>query len=215
MPFAPLVACLACASTTSNTPRMQPSPDSNPDSAAAAAMAPSQPIQEEWMATAPPPQTTTQMQRARVETMLEASQTTPSSEQLLSEGPGIYRALLAIFNDPRAPLPARQKALASMANIDDARGIATLRDVLFEPTSAPPFLRTAVKALARAKGARAVSDVAGALSREDPTVRIAAAEALGEIGGPAARMALSKQLETEGDPAVRAALERALAKATP
>ncbi|MHB8419535.1 MAG: HEAT repeat domain-containing protein [Myxococcales bacterium] len=214
-----LWAASSCAGPAGSGPTMQPSPDRNPSSDAAAAMAPSQPIQQQpWMAIGPPPQTTTQEQRARVEVLLSQASAAPPSEQLLAQGPGVYSALAAIFHDPEAPLPTRARALESMANLQDSRGFAVLHEVLASPSSKPPspfFAHTAIRVLVRAQGTAAVRSISDAFAWKDPTVRIEGAEALGRIGGPEAHTALQRQLELESDPGVRAALEQALAKATP
>ncbi|HUB08165.1 MAG TPA: HEAT repeat domain-containing protein [Myxococcales bacterium] len=217
-----LVLCLgaafSCAGPSANAPPMTPSPSRSPNSSAAAAMAPSQPIQQFGMTTIPQPPPTAEKQRAHIQLLLEGSETPPPSEQLLAQGPGVFHALDAIFHDPTAKLSTRGRALASMANLDDDRGFAELRGVLASPSTTAPqpfFARTAIDALARAQGARAVSAIADALTWKDPGVREAAADALGRIGGPDARAALQARLALESDPGVRAALERALAKATP
>ncbi len=209
---------LSCAGPAAQGPTMTPSPDRNPNSAAAAAMAPSQPIQQYGMVTVPPPQTAQQNQRARVQVMLEAHPEPPSSQELLAQGPGVYHALTTIFHDPTAPLATRARAESSLANIADSRGFAELHGVIASPSTESPlpfFARTAIAAVARAQGARAVPDIALGFAWKDPTVRTAAAEALGQIGGPDARAALQQRLAEESDPGVREALQRALAKATP
>jgi HEAT repeat protein len=76
-------------------------------------------------------------------------------------------------------------------------------------------VRSALAVLAKTEGAEAIPAIAAKLSSHDATVRRAAAEALGEIGGPKARAALQKQLDAEDQPEVRAAIERAMAKASP
>jgi HEAT repeat protein len=213
-----LCLTLGCASPVASGPAMTPSPSRNPDSSAAAAMSPSQPLQQQDITTIPQPETTTQDQRAHVQVMLESRDSPAPKETLLSEGRGVFHALDAIFRDRTAKLATRGRALASMANLDDERGFAELHEVLNSPSTGGSqvfFARVSIGALARAQGARAVRAIAGAFVWKDPTVRIAGAEALGQIGGPDARGALQHQLDEESDPGVRDALQKALAKATP
>ncbi|MHB1846531.1 MAG: HEAT repeat domain-containing protein [Deltaproteobacteria bacterium] len=190
-------------------------PDGPPNSAAAAAEWPDQPAQLQPGAPAPPPLSSAELQRGRVETLLEGPGYEPNQDQIRGLGTGTLRALIAVYHDTTKPEGERARALQAISYIDDGRARAELRLALERPEVAPLYKRTALFGLARSGGSTSIPEVAEALDSPDVSVRSAAAEALGQIGGPQARDALAHRLESETDPKVRAALQRSLAKASP
>lgn len=128
---------------------------------------------------------------------------------------GSFQSLADAFNDSGQPAATRARALDALADLEDPRALALVQQTLDAPSAPPLFVRAALAALARARGAAAIPAIAVKLGSKDAAVSQAAVEALGRIGGPQARAALQKQLDAETRPALRAALERAMAAATP
>jgi HEAT repeat protein len=149
--------------------------------------------------------------RAKVDQLLGIPGYVADRGALKSLGTGVFEALTAIAEDDASPVEVRARALTSLASLGDPRAAAELRLALRSFKSSL-LLRTALFGLARVAGNSAVPDVAAYLRDSNPTVRLAAAEALAHVTGSAARSALRQRLDTETDAAVRDALTRALAR---
>jgi len=162
----------------------------------------------------PPPTAIDPALRPKLEQLLAGYGYVPDAATLKAFGAGTFETLSAIAEDEELPVEVRVRALASLSYLDDRR-VATelLRTV--QGAKSPLFLRTALFGLARVKGNAAVGDIAPYLQNANPTVRLAAAEALGRLGSSAARAALQARLDGETNAAVRDALARALSKANP
>jgi HEAT repeat protein len=152
--------------------------------------------------------------RAQVEQALRRPGYVPDAAALKALGDGVFEALRTIAADESSTPELRARAVSSLSYLGDPRATAELRQVLHGAQSSL-LVRTALFALSRAQGAGAVSEVSPYLRDANPTVRLAAAEALGRIGSPAARAALQQRRGIETDPAVRGALARAVAKPDP
>jgi HEAT repeat protein len=148
--------------------------------------------------------------RARLEQMLGGTDL-PDAPTLKSLGSGTLDAVASIADDEEVPIEVRARALASLPRLGDPRASAVLLRALQSGRS-PLLLHTALFALARAGGAAAVPRIAPFLADDSPTMRLAAAEALGRFGGPGARPLLQRRLPLETDSAVRDALARAIDK---
>jgi HEAT repeat protein len=154
------------------------------------------------------------VRRARVEQTLAGNGYVPDAAVLKAFGPGTFEALASIADDEGAPPEVRARALASLSYLDDPRAPAELTRAL-QAAQSSLLVRTALFGLARVRGNAAVAQIAPFLSDRNPTLRLAAAEALGRIGGAAAQHALQQRRDAETDPAVRDALARALSKSNP
>jgi HEAT repeat protein len=151
--------------------------------------------------------------RAKLEQLLIGGGYVPDAATLKGLGKGVFEALSSIAEDEGSPLEVRARALASLSYLDDPRVSTELVQALSGRNSL--LTRTALFGLARVKGVAAVPQIAPFLSDPNATVRLAAAEALGRIGGGSARLVLQQRLGGETDPSVRDALARALAKSNP
>jgi HEAT repeat protein len=138
----------------------------------------------------------------------------PDTAALKALGPGTLETLSSIANDEGAKPEVRARALASISYLSDPRAATELAQALQDGKSTL-LVRTALFGLARVRGSAAVPQIAPFLSDSNPTVRLAAVEALGRIGGVAARRALQQRVDGEPDTSVREALTRALTKPNP
>ncbi len=208
------VCCAAACAGPAGTPP-QPMPDGPPSSPAAAAMDVDQPAQLVPGSPAPRPLSSSEMQRGRVEVVLKGPGYETAPQQVRKLGPGTLEALVAIYHDSARSEALRARALQALSYLDDDRARAELRFANEQPGVAPIFKRTALLGLGRSEGSVAVPAVASQLASDDPSIRMAAAQSLGRIGGPQARAALKQRLELEPKAEVRAEIARALAEASP
>jgi hypothetical protein len=149
--------------------------------------------------------------RAKVDQLLAIPGYVPDRGALKSLGTGVFEALSAIAEDDGSPVEVRARALTSLASLGDPRAGAELRLAL-RSFKSKLLIRTALFGLARVAGSSAVPDLAPYLRESNPTLRLAAAEALTHVAGSAARTALRQRLDAETDAAVRDALTRALTR---
>jgi hypothetical protein len=154
------------------------------------------------------------VQRDRIQEMLTGYGYVPDAAALKALGPGTLETLSAIANDEGAKPDVRARALASISFLSDPRAATELTQALQDGKSTL-LVRTALFGLARVRGSAAVPQIAPFLADSNPTLRLAAVEALGRIGGVAARRALQQRLDGEPDTSVHEALTRALTKPNP
>jgi HEAT repeat protein len=74
------------------------------------------------------------------------------------------------------------------------------------------FARKAVYALANGWGDAALDELTVALANPDVQTRMAAAQALGNVGTPSAKLALEARLPLETDPTVKTTIEKQMRK---
>jgi HEAT repeats len=152
--------------------------------------------------------------RARLEQMLTGPGFIPDAAALKALGSGTLEALASIAGDEEAPPELRARALTALSFLGDPRAGAELVQAL-QASKSPLLVRTALFGLGRASGNAALPQIIPFLADPNPNLRLAAAETLGHLGGPAARRALQPRLASETDPAVREALTRLLGKPNP
>ncbi len=149
--------------------------------------------------------------RARANQLLAGAGYVPDASAVKSLGPGAFQALVSIAGDENSPAEVRARALTSISYLGDGHAGTELRLAL-RSFKGPLLTRTALFALARVQGRAAVPDLLPYLGDPNPTLRLAAAETLGRLGGTAARTALLQRRDLETDRTVREAIGRALGK---
>ena len=123
---------------------------------------------------------------------------------------GGFKALCGLVPDPersvRAPVHGALTALSKIPEVKAAFGDALDAALAQAP---PPVKADAALALARARVTGAAGRLRPLLGDAATEVRIAAATALGELGGEEAAEAVAGRMDLEGDPAVRISLSQA------
>ena len=145
--------------------------------------------------------------RQAVLDLLNAYEHVATEAELRAIGEGVDAELMAIAEDAAVPLTRRGRAVSALQYFrTDA-----VRSFLETKVSAGDALvrRKAAYSLA-AFGAPAVGPLTAALGDADVQLRIAAAAALGTVGGEAALQVLRDRLAAESEPAVRDALTKAI-----
>ena len=152
------------------------------------------------------------MPRATVERLL--AQGGPTGQWRTVEGDALS-PLAAIAADPGEAEATRAAALAALGWVENAHApevLAAHADDLHESVA----LRiAALRALALRVGRAGASRFERALGDRNVEIRLAAARALGTLGGAEARRELSDRLDAETDLTVREALQQSLSLAQP
>lgn len=110
--------------------------------------------------------------------------------------PGAAEALAPFLRDPRSPL--RRTAAKALGRLGDPKAVAPLREAAAQ-TGDPEMRRGALQALRNLGGSEAAEEIGSALFDTHPSVRVAAAEAIAELGliplAPTLREALAKDYD--------------------
>ncbi|HYI00718.1 HEAT repeat domain-containing protein [Hyalangium sp.] len=125
-------------------------------------------------------------------------------------GPGALGVLQELASNPKIPAAQRARAVTSMAAVDHPQAADHLRVLLEDASTAPPLRASAVIALSLRAGTEAIPTLLPFLQAPDDQVRIAAARALGRLGGAQVQQALEERLPFEREPLVREALQQGL-----
>lgn len=140
--------------------------------------------------------------------LLNAYEEAPSAAELEALGSGVEAELLAVAVDEAVPLTRRARAVSALRFYPSGSVRSFLESQLAAGTD-ELVRRKAIYSLA-AFGSAALPPLTGALADPDVQTRIAAANAIGTIGGSSARSALKAQLGAEKDPAVKDAIQAAI-----
>lgn len=127
-------------------------------------------------------------------------------------GPEALTVLRQLASDPAETPGRRAAATLSIAYVDNPAATEILRSYATDANVLPAVRQSAVHALAVREGTTGVAALTPLLADGDADVRLSAAKALGDVGGPAARTALQARLATESSPPVRDEIQKALAR---
>lgn len=150
--------------------------------------------------------------RSEVLDQLGAYEGTASAEQLGALG-DVGPVLLEIAQDDSVASSRRGRAITALADFPSDDAQTWLASTLKDSDGTSYLRRKSAYALAGGWGQAAVGPLKTALSADDTQLRIAAAEALGSVGGSAATQALDARLSAEDNASVREALQKALESA--
>jgi len=194
LPFAVALLCAACGDE-------QRVPDAKP------AAPPAPPVMN---ASQPP---SARPLRDRLLTAFGGYEFVPGREALLkiAPEPELVPGLIALWQDPAAPLNARINALASLRHWPSLLTRAVFEAALQAAVTPDAARRSAVKAYGVAFGPDAVPLLALLSTHRDLHTRDAVARALARVGTAGSKAALGKALEAETEPSVRTTLEAAIA----
>jgi putative heme-binding domain-containing protein len=127
---------------------------------------------------------------------------------LAKNGAGSVKALETVVRDSRRSVEARRNAVWSLCRMESAEARAVVRLALADPSAS--VRQAAVHAVGLQRDALALAAVRGMIAREEPPLRLKAAEALGRIGRPEAVPNLLAGLAQGGDRFLEHALIYAL-----
>ena len=130
--------------------------------------------------------------------------------QLAKRGADAVGSLAKVVGETKTrPAAARRNAVWALCRIGGAEALAALRPALKDPDAG--VRQAAAHAAGLEKDARALDALAGLVAKDEPAVRLKAAEALGRIGRPEAVPALLEGVrQTAGDRFLQHALVYAL-----
>ncbi|MDY7230905.1 HEAT repeat domain-containing protein [Hyalangium rubrum] len=149
--------------------------------------------------------------RTEVASLLERPDAFPPYESRWKPlGPAALGVLEEMASDPKAPVSQRAQAVSSMAAVDHPQATDRLRALVQDARAQAPLRASAVTALGLRVGTEAVSTLLPLLEDRDAHVRMAAARALGRLGGAEVQHALEERLPVEEAPLVREALQQGL-----
>jgi len=144
--------------------------------------------------------------RQQVLEQLGGIEDAPTQASLSALGPGVAAELMELAEDTTLPHTRRARALHALGWFPSEETHAVLTAALDGQDAL--FARKAAYALANGWGERALDDLSRALSSDDVQLRIAAANALGNVGTEASKALLDQRLPVETVPAVRETIEK-------
>src|SRR5581483_1319362 len=100
-------------------------------------------------------------------------------------------------SDPKQPVPARRNAVWALCRIEGAEARAAARPALADPAAS--VRHAAAHAAGLHRDAGTVPALRGMVVRDEPPLRLKAAEALGRVGGGEAVPELLQSLRQGGD----------------
>jgi putative heme-binding domain-containing protein len=127
---------------------------------------------------------------------------------LAKHGAASVKALGAVVRDSRRSVEARRNAVWSLCRIESAEARAGVRLALADPSAS--VRQAAIHAVGLQRDGQALALVRAMIGREEPPLRLKAAEALGRIGKPEAVPNLLAGLAQGSDPYLEHALIYAL-----
>jgi hypothetical protein len=157
------------------------------------------------------PLPTREGQRGTLSALLRAPEAPRvDAETLRRIGPDVPDLLVEVMTAPKTAPQVRARSLGWLQHYPDKRTWQLAQGVLAAPREPVVLRRAALRTLARAFGARAVTSIKPSLDEGDVAMREAAAFALGDIDHASATRALQDRLGADPSIAVRDAIVAAL-----
>ena len=147
--------------------------------------------------------------RGQVLDLLNAYEDTATPEELRALGPKVNTELMHIADDHDVPSSRRSRAITALGHFpgDKVKGFL---EAHAKKADKGILRRKAVWSLAVAYGEGALPVLTDALADDDALLRVAAAQALGQVRSDASAEALRARLAKEDQDAVREAITKAL-----
>jgi hypothetical protein len=148
-------------------------------------------------------------QREAVLDLLNAYEATATADDLKRLGDGVELELISIADDQSVPTTRRGRAIVALGHFPTVPVRAWLEIQLHDRAKESIFRRKAAWALAVGFGDQVVeTHLKSAIADDDVQLRIAVANALGQLRTSAALGVLEARLEQESDEAVRLAIKK-------
>jgi len=141
--------------------------------------------------------------------LLNAYEDTATAEELRALGPKVDLELMHIADDHDVPSSRRSRAITALAHFPGDKVQKFLEDHA-EKADKGILRRKAVWSLAVAYGEASLPVLEKALADDDALLRVAAAQALGEVSSDQAKTLLQARLGSEDQDSVREAITKAL-----